>query len=242
MTQLRVLSYNVRGLRDDVPVLAEIVRRCRPDVLVVQEAPAVLRWRSKCAALARTCGLVYVAGGRTAGGNLLLCHQRISVHGVSEQRIPQRLRDPIRGVVAATLGEGSLRFGVVGIHLGLSAEGRRREVGEVLATTRSFGDLPVIVAGDLNEHPDGPSWKAFTEAGLRDLGVDGAVATFPAGGPSARIDGIFASGERIVGRGCGVPESAGLADAGDPEDPSDLGADFVQASDHLPVLAVLDIS
>ena len=34
--------------------------------------PHLLRWRSKCAALARTSGLVVVGGGRRAGANLVM--------------------------------------------------------------------------------------------------------------------------------------------------------------------------
>jgi endonuclease/exonuclease/phosphatase family metal-dependent hydrolase len=232
VSKVRVLSYNVRGLRDDVRALTEVVRRCRPDVLIVQEAPSLLRWRSRCAALARECGLVYVAGGRTAGGNLLLVNQRVTVHGVGEHRIRQPLHDPIRGIVSATLGVGRTRFGVVGMHLSLSAAGREREVREVLAVVRSFAGLPVVVAGDLNEEPVGPSWQTLAEAGLRDLGADperAAESTFPAGHPRARIDAVFVTDDRMSGTEYGVP--------GDPA----LRVDLVRATDHLPVLAALDL-
>ena len=231
MSKVRVLSYNVRGLRDDVRALTEVVRRCRPDVLLVQEAPSLLRWRSRCAALARECGLLYVAGGRTAGGNLLLVNQRVSVHGAGEHRIRQPLRDPIRGIVSATLGVGRTRFGVVGMHLSLSTAGREREIREVLAVVRSFAGLPVVVAGDLNEEPGGPSWRALAEGGLRDLGGDQkAESTFPAGAPRSRIDAVFVTDDRMRGAEYGVP--------GDPA----LRVDLVRATDHLPVLAGLDLS
>ncbi len=227
--ELRVLSYNVRSLRDDRGALVDVVRQCRPDVLVVQEAPRHVRWRAKCAGLARECGLLYVAGGRTAGGNLLLASHRVSVHQVSEYRIPQRLRQPIRGVVAATLGVGESRFGAVGMHLGLAAAGRAREVGEVLAAVRSLGDHPVVVAGDLNEAPSGPSWQAFATAGLRDVGGDGAEATFPAVGPRARIDAILLGGRPVKVHDEGIPDEPALRDA------------IARASDHVPVLAVIDL-
>src|SRR4051795_12442339 len=71
----RVLSYNVRGLRDDQAALAEVVRGTDPDVVCVQEAPKYFRWRAKGAALARRWGVraggpefFRVAGkGRRAG-------------------------------------------------------------------------------------------------------------------------------------------------------------------------------
>lgn len=227
--ELRVLSYNVRSLSDDRAALYAVVRHCRPDVLVVQEAPRLLRWRVRCAGLARECGLLYVAGGRTAGGNLLLASPRITVHGVGEHRIPQRLRDPIRGVVAATLGVGTIRFGVVGMHLGLSAAGRARDVGEVLATVRSLGAIPTVVAGDLNEHPGGPSWTALGAAGLRDAGAEPGTPTFPARAPRARIDAVFVPTHRVKVSDCGVPDDPELRDG------------LARATDHLPVLAVLEL-
>ena len=64
---LRVLSYNVRSLRDDADAVASVIRSCEPDVVCIQEAPRFLRWRSKCAALARTSGMFVVTGGRPAG-------------------------------------------------------------------------------------------------------------------------------------------------------------------------------
>ena len=60
--EMRVLSWNLHGLRDDTVALAEVVRRLDPDVMCVQEAPKYLRWRAKTASLARDCGLFYVTG------------------------------------------------------------------------------------------------------------------------------------------------------------------------------------
>jgi endonuclease/exonuclease/phosphatase family metal-dependent hydrolase len=229
MSRVRVLTYNVRSLRDDRAALVRVVRACAPDVLVVQEAPRLVRWRSRCAALAGATGLFYVAGGRSAGGNLLLAGARVSVHGVVERRIPQRWRDPIRGVVAATLGIGALRFGVVGVHLSLSAAGRARDVDVVLDTVRTFGTLPVAVAGDLNEAPGGRSWSALTASGLDDAGAGEATPTFPARGPRSRIDAILVSGTGVK-----------VCDYRVPDEP-ELRSDLARATDHLPVLAVLEL-
>ncbi len=68
MPTLRLLTYNVRSMRDDRAAVARVIRSAEPDVVCVQEAPRFLRWRSTCAALARTSGLVVVGGGRPAGG------------------------------------------------------------------------------------------------------------------------------------------------------------------------------
>ena len=74
MSTLRLLSYNVRSLRDDPAAVARVMRAAEPDVAIVQEAPRFLRWRSSCAALARRAGLLWVSGGRAAGANLVLSH------------------------------------------------------------------------------------------------------------------------------------------------------------------------
>jgi endonuclease/exonuclease/phosphatase family metal-dependent hydrolase len=228
-----VLSYNVHGLRDDQRALIRVVRHCRPDVVLVQEAPSRLRWRSKCAALARECGLLYTAGGRPAGGNLVLVAHRISTHHTREARIRQpRPGDPIRGVVAATLGVGGLgdvRFGVVGCHLGLHPGRHPQEVREVLSAVRTIGELPVILAGDLNETPDAPSWTGFTEAGFTDpLGRADEPYTFPAAAPRVRIDALLVSGPAKVTE-IGVPD-------GQP-----IRSTLARASDHLPVLATVEL-
>lgn len=67
---------------------ARVLREVRPDVVALVGAPASLRWRSRCAALARRSGLVYVGGGRSAGSALLLAHLRVAVTDVQEVRTP----------------------------------------------------------------------------------------------------------------------------------------------------------
>ncbi|HEY6738544.1 MAG TPA: endonuclease/exonuclease/phosphatase family protein [Actinopolymorphaceae bacterium] len=226
MSELRVLSYNVLSLRADFGALTRVVRAVGPDVLVAQEAPRRVRWRAKCAAFARESGLLYTAGGRTAGGNLLLVAPRVAVDEVAERRIPQPLGDPMRGIVGARLRIGADTFAVVGCHLGLRAARRAAEVPKVVALGEELGrGAPTIVAGDLNEEPTGPSWRAFAEAGYADVrGED--EPTFPADRPTKRIDAVLPSAGLEVLE-YGVPESAAIR------------RDLRRASDHLPVLARL---
>src|SRR3954447_8573050 len=67
MAELRLLTYNVRSLRDDADAVAAVIRACEPDVVAVQEAPRHLRWRSKRAALARRSGLLVATADRPGG-------------------------------------------------------------------------------------------------------------------------------------------------------------------------------
>ena len=65
---MRVLTYNVRSLRDSARDVADVMRACGPDVVCLQEAPRFLFWRRKLARLAADAGLEVVTGGRSAGG------------------------------------------------------------------------------------------------------------------------------------------------------------------------------
>ena len=78
MAELRLLTYNVRSLRDDAEAVAAVIRACEPDVVCVQEAPRMLRWRSKRAALARKSGLV-VATANRPGGLMLMTSLAVKV-------------------------------------------------------------------------------------------------------------------------------------------------------------------
>lgn len=234
MAEVRILSYNVRSLRDDSATLCRLIRDQNPDVVVVQEAPHFLRWRSKCAAFARRCGLVYVAGGRIAGDNLLLAAVRASASqdSVVERRVPRPPVRPIAGIAAAVFCVGGVRFGVVGAHLGLTAAERRVEVAEVIDVAAALDVPHAIVAGDLNEEPGDRSWRALATAGFGDPAPDADDPTFPSTSPHKRIDAILTT-EGVKCSTYGVPSARRT-------DPV-LAGDYARASDHLPVLAVLEI-
>lgn len=228
------MSYNLKSLGAEPAALARIVRRMQPDVLIAQEAPKGLRWRPKCAAFARECGMLYLAGGRSAGGNMLLVTPRVDVAASDERRIPQPLGDPIRGVVSATVGLAGRWLGVLGTHLGLRRANRAAQVRDLVHMIDHTAGMPVVVAGDFNETPDGPSWEALGDAGLVDPGdPEGSdpsadEPTFPADIPRTRIDGILVSKELDV------------VEYGIPRDHA-IRADLRVATDHLPVFCVLDL-
>src|SRR3954452_17038739 len=67
MSEIRLLTYNIRALRDDADAVSAVIRALSPEVVCVQEAPRFLRWRSKRAAVARKAGLVVATGDRPAG-------------------------------------------------------------------------------------------------------------------------------------------------------------------------------
>jgi endonuclease/exonuclease/phosphatase family metal-dependent hydrolase len=191
--EMRILSWNLHGLRDDVPTLARIVRDLDPDVMCVQEAPKFLRWRARVAALARECGLLYVTGGGTTGGTTLLANLRVDVERRAELALSRyRLGWPDRGVAAAVVRKSGGRLAVASLHLPLPETERLDHVRRGLAVLRA-GDVEAMFAsGDMNERPSGTAWGYLEEQGLRDLGP-GSGPTFPATGPERRIDGAFAT-------------------------------------------------
>jgi endonuclease/exonuclease/phosphatase family metal-dependent hydrolase len=226
-TRLRVLSYNVRSLRDGAERVAAVIRQCAPDVVCVQEAPRFLRWRAKAARLATSCGLYVVTGGARAAGNLILADLRVRVvrsRDVLFTRTPGLHR---RGVALAVLEVAGVRVAVAGTHFSLDAAERIRQASTVLGQLRRLAAPHAVLCGDINESPAGPAWYMLL-AELCDTYPSapwGGEHTSPAADPRDRIDAVFASPDIHVLR------------AGVPLDVRGLGS----ASDHRPVLAELKL-
>ena len=95
---MRVLTWDIRSLREDPAEVARVVRSAAPDIALIQGAPQLWRWRSACARLARESGLVVVTGGRPADGNLVMCAMRV--------RVVSSYDDRSRGARAVLEAEG----------------------------------------------------------------------------------------------------------------------------------------
>jgi endonuclease/exonuclease/phosphatase family metal-dependent hydrolase len=234
---VRVLSYNIRSLRDDRTALARVVRACDPDLVCVQESPRFWFPRQQAAWLARTTGLFVLSGGLDAAGPLLLGRLRavpVSVHDLLLPRTPGLHQ---RGFATAVLRIGrAAPFSLTSCHLSLDA-GERYTQFELLlehlaAVAEHGGAAHSIVGGDFNEHPGDRGWDL-----LGSRAQDG-WATAPWGSeytsvpvrPYQRLDAVFASpGVEVLA--CGVPDRL----------PGLRAADLTAATDHLPVLAVLRI-
>ncbi|MFP8963502.1 endonuclease/exonuclease/phosphatase family protein [Streptomyces nanhaiensis] len=230
---VRLLSYNIRSMRDDTGALARVVRACAPDVLCVQEAPRFFRWRKYAARLARETGLVYVTGGATATGPMILSSLRATVERSEDVLLPRTPGLHRRGLATAVLRFGpSARLAVVCCHLSLAEKERYAQAGTVLDRLAGMGADAAVVAGDLNDEPDGRAFRRLAAA-LQDGWATspwGGELTSTAAEPRKRIDAVLATGAVEV-LGCGVP--AGLPGVAD--------ADLRAATDHLPVLAALRV-
>jgi endonuclease/exonuclease/phosphatase family metal-dependent hydrolase len=224
-TELRVLSYNVRSLRDDGAEAAAIIRSCAPDVVCVQEAPRFLRWRSKRAKFARESGLVLATADRP-GGLMVMTSLRAAVIGTSFALLPLNDGKHRRAVVSAELKVGGVRCRVASVHLSTDAAERQQHLDPLWSALRPADEPPLVVAGDLNEDPGGPVHTAFADR-LQDcysVAGSGVGDTSPAAAPNRRIDAVFAA-RSITVKAC---EAIAIGSAS-------------RASDHLPVLAVLEL-
>ncbi|MFI6420724.1 endonuclease/exonuclease/phosphatase family protein [Streptomyces sp. NPDC050842] len=226
---LRVLSYNVRSMRDDEDALARVIRACAPDLVFVQEAPRFFRWRKHAARLAAKSELVMLSGGATAAGPMILCSLRATVERTEDVLLPLTPGLHRRGLATAVVRFAGARVGLISCHLSLRKDERYAQAGMVLDRVGALGTPYALVAGDLNERPCGPAFTRLATE-LRDgwaVSPWGGEYTSTPADPHQRIDAILAT-PGIEFLGCGVPPHL---------DPEDLRT----ATDHLPVLAAVRV-
>lgn len=223
MSGLRVVSYNVHGLRDDVGALLAVIRELDPDVAVLQEAPRRFRWRARCARLAHDLGLLYAAGGLPSLGNLILTSLRVRVHHTWCLRFPLTPGRHLRGAAFARCSVGRTPFTVVGSHLSTDPAERPGQAA-LLKQAMSDVDVPLVLAADLNDNSGGAAWRTLAD-GMRDAAVQAGRAdraTYSCQAPRQRVDVLFID-ERIAVQKYDVVDTARAR----------------RASDHFPIVAEL---
>lgn len=223
--QLRVVTYNVRGFRDGLDRVARVVSHFEPDVVLLNETGGRLALRR----FAREVGMD-VAGDpwspfRRRVKDAVLVRSPWRITASFQRRFDTASRLYPRGALVADIRRGAARLHAVALHLSLHPGERRRHAEDVCELVRRLR-TPVVVAGDLNERPDGKA-VALLGTRFRDawlLGGDADGDTFPADQPTARIDYVF------VTEGIGVERAVVPA-----------GPDAREASDHRPVVAVVTL-
>lgn len=243
---MRVVSYNIRfGGGRRIPLIARVLAHLEPDVVVLQEAVSP----GSVDRLAAELGIGHVF--RRPGWSVA-CLARAAPERIAWHR-------PVRGRGFLEVEPAGLGARLVGLHLpaGLSRRGERarlRHVEAVLAALGGSADDRTLLVGDLNAIGRGdeprvaamPFWLRMLlrfDGGIRTDVLDRLAAagfvdayrrlhpadagfTMPAGAPSVRLDYVLAAAslvERVVS--CEPVPDAPLAE---------------RASDHLPLLAVVD--
>jgi endonuclease/exonuclease/phosphatase family metal-dependent hydrolase len=219
---LRVLSWNVRRLKDDRGAVVAILRAAAADVVCLQEGPRAFS-RARLRRLARAAGMRRVAGDLTSVGAAVLVTARVETADPRTVRLPRdRPLAQARGVALVTVrvpGGRPVRVGSV--HLGLVESERVVHARLVLARLTAPG-LPAVLAGDFNEPPGAPAWQVLS-GGLTDP-APSAGPTFSVARPRRRIDAILTT--------------PGLDTAEYGQWQADPGL-LAAASDHVPVLSVI---
>lgn len=222
---MRVLTWNVRDLLGDPHAVARVIRSADADVVCLQEAPRWPTSRWRLSSLARSSGMLFVDGGRSAAGCALLASLRADIRDVRTERLPVegRLARPRGAVIARVAPVGGVDVTLVVVHLGLHVAERTLHTEMLAVGLSQLRPGPIVVAGDFNEGPAGPAWTAWASRAADPSPQ--AKATFPARAPKHRIDAVLVGGLEVV------EYDTWRADE----------ADVIAGSDHRPVLAVISV-
>ncbi|PZF79340.1 endonuclease/exonuclease/phosphatase family protein [Jiangella anatolica] len=215
---LRVVSYDVRGLRGDAHAVARVLRDLDADVACVQGLPRVVLWRGRAASFARRADLLYTAGGGTTGGTALFTAVRVDLRDVWEYRLRRTPGLARRGLVLARLEKDGVAFAAASLRLGADAGERARHLTEITGLVNRLDTATTVLGGGLEEPPTAPTWTRLASQ-YTDAGADSTVPTARAG----RVDGVFVRGASVT--------SYRVVDTPDAR----------AASDHLPVVAELTL-
>lgn len=218
---MRIVTWNIRSLRDSRADVVSVARDLGPDVLCLQEVPRFLLGTWQVRRLAADCGLVVAAAGRPAGEVAVLVRPGVRVLADLRMPLPWTPGRHRRGVALALLELDGRRLVVGSFHLGLRADERSHHA-ELLLERMAALVAPSALAGDVNESAEGPAWRRLA-ASYQDAWLsagDGDGRTFSTSRPRRRIDGVFVD-RRLHVDSAHVPSDAPVA----------------RASDHRPVVA-----
>jgi endonuclease/exonuclease/phosphatase family metal-dependent hydrolase len=245
--RLRVATFNIHhGVgaygRLDLARTADVVAATGATVVGLQEVDRALSrrsdWVDQAAWLGERLGMEVVHGAtidrvadpavpdgprRRYGNALLSAHPVLAWRAVALPGSPRR--EP-RGLVDARVDVAGTAVRVVVTHLQVRSRRERLEQAAHIVDMvggDDDGSAPTVLLGDMNAGPDSPEMRVLT-AVLADVWAsvgDGPGHTFVAPRPFARIDHVLVSAPL-------TPVSAEVVDT--------------RASDHLPVVADVDLS
>jgi endonuclease/exonuclease/phosphatase family metal-dependent hydrolase len=230
---VKVASYNIHKCRGiDGMARPErtigVIREIGADVVALQEVDRRFGLRTGLlnpAAIERVTGLKLlvqsdIPDGHGWHGNALLVRGNPSSYRRVRLQLPGI--EP-RGAVVAELDLGKGPFRVIATHLGLFRRSRVEQLSALLEAFLELPPMPTILLGDFNE------WRRLRRSALGILeplfGPAPVLPSFPAGLPIFPLD-------RILGWPAGLVTKFAIHDT----------ALARQASDHLPLVAQVDLA
>jgi len=229
---LRVASYNIHRAvgtdsRRDPARIAAVLREIDADILGLQEVDWQDRTRdgeTQFEYLADMPGYCAVAGPnirdhRGHYGNVML--SRLNVGRVRRIDLSAPEREP-RGAIEAEIGLDGAALRVIVTHLGLGLRERRRQAVQLRAMIAEQPVRPTVLLGDFNDWlPGSPTLRPL----LASCVLSGRPASYPSFCPVLALDRVFA---------CALPSP--------PEVRVHDTRRARKASDHLPVVAAIDLA
>lgn len=225
-----VLSYNIHhgeGIDQqfDLERIAEVINSASPNVVSLQEVDNKTR-RSKgidqAKELARLTNMKYIYGSSMAYDGGEYGNAVLTTLAVKESKVIPLPGEP-RSALCVTLkapGKGS-DFIFVATHLDAQKTLSLSSLAFIEKGLKSYKDLPIILAGDINATPGSPTMLAFEKTWLNATHQKD-LFTVPVKNPSKQIDYILyrpLEDWKIV---------------------QTKVLDEATASDHRPILAVLE--
>ena len=239
--RFRVMTYNVHRCvgadgAEDASRVAHVVAHHKPDVVCLQEIVVAARDEDETeqpAALAGALGMRHGAVGlncerrRGVYGNMTLARFPVEEH--ENLDLTLRFHVPRGGLYTRLRLPNHATLHVVNVHLGLGGHERPSQMRRVFERIGEVArkDDAVVVLGDVNDWRNRLVRGPVRAAGFRCITgdvTDAGPPTFPSRAPLGAIDKIFVAGPVRV-HGVHVSRLA-LARV---------------ASDHLPVLADLEV-
>ncbi len=226
---MKVMTYNVHSCLDthkknSLSRIAELIKREKPAVVGLNEVETFsprTRFTNQPRRLAEARGMTFCYGPTLKMGPLKFFGNailsRYPIHESGNLTLPRVGSRELRCCLRAKI---ETPYGYVTIfttHLGLNRDERTLQVAELMRIVRSERN-PVVLMGDFNCGTDQltPLGEMLTDTGA----LFGAKPTYPFDKPADRIDYILVS----PGITCG-----------------ELYSPFSDASDHLPVIAELEL-
>jgi endonuclease/exonuclease/phosphatase family metal-dependent hydrolase len=233
---LRVMTYNIHvgvGMDQklDLERIAEVINRERVDLVGLQEVDRGVRRTQgidEIVELSKLTAMNYAfahnldyQGGQYGVGIL----SRFPIGTIDHRKFENRRESERRGMLRVEVDVRGHLLNFITTHLDYQhADGRLFETEQLLKSLEGVKGK-IIVTGDFNEVPDGDAYKLITAKfqdgwiGSKEKSVG---LSYPADKPAKRIDYIFyRSSDRVQAKKAWIVRS--------------------QASDHLPVVAELEL-